>query len=845
MSDSTTDRNAAHLVGFWDFLNGQGSADTGLADGIAQDGQTFGDATARDGELSLDGRRDYFSTRGNDTPFDLTEGTVAVRFTQGNLPNRSDDILINRGEYSDRTQDGHFALGVSADGRVTVAHSSPGARLSLETDSGLLSEGDEVAVTYGWSAQNGGTLLVENLTTGTRESIDFDTTGLTFVTSDDDGENFTFGAREIREGRYGKYFDGSIDSVAVYDRDIVNNPVTGDGVVSGSESAELIDLDYTDDPEGDRIDAGDALRSGAAPDDDIVDAGAGNDTVVAGAGDDEVYAGAGSDVVEGGAGDDLIYGDRTLAGDSPGGPDTGVSREVLEWDLAAGPNGVTPVEDGDPLGAGFVQNTGSVNVRFAVLGADAETTEFGEDRQLTAGIEADGAPVDNASSLSSVLRGDGRTVRYEIGFDAPVTNVDFRINDIDGDGVVRVTAFGPDGTELPVTLSAGSKVTLVDTGGAAGPDTAESEGGYRDSTNVNYSALVGIDGPITRIVIDHSQDGRGSTGVNLTDIYFDAPVVFDDDNLSGGDGADTLDGGAGDDGLTGGAGDDLLRGGGQGGRDTLAGGDDRDTFEDVGAGDQVQGGAGGDDFDTLDLTGSQGDGSFTLRYTSDDLEDGVVSYFDAQGDATGQLVFEDIENITGGPTPICFTPGTLIATPHGKRLIEDLQPGDPVITRDNGIQAICWKGKRGIPAQELARHGHLKPIRISKGALGGGLPERDMLLSPNHRVLLSSDKTALYFEEREVLVAAKHLTGMPGVQTAAVSGTTYIHIMFEQHEVVLSNGSWTESFQPGGYSLAGIGSDQRTELEHLFPALKTPVGVADYQAARRSLKHYEAKLLMR
>ncbi|WP_300018826.1 Hint domain-containing protein [uncultured Roseobacter sp.] len=863
MSDSTTDPNAAHLVGFWDFLEGQENADTGLADGIAQDGQAFGDAEAEDGALELDGRRDYFSTVGEDAPFDLTEGTIAVRFTQGDQPNSSTDVLVNRGEFNDRMHDGYFALGVTGNGRVTVTHFSQDARLTLKTHNCLFSEGDDVRVTYAWSAEEGGTLLVENLTTDVRDSIDFDTIGLTLVTDDDDGENFTFGARETREDNYGKYFEGSIDSVAVYNRDIINNPVTADGIVSGSIDADLIDLDYTGDPEGDRIDASDAVLPGEGPQDDIVDAGVGNDTVEAGSGNDDVYAGSGSDVVDGGAGNDLIYGDRTLAGDAPDGPETGVLREVLQWDLAPDPDGEDPVEDNDPLGAGFQQNTGSVNVSFAVLGDDDGKTQFADNAQLVTGVETDGDPADANSSLSSVLRGQDRSVTYEIAFDAPVTNVDFRINDIDGDGVVRVTAFGADGTEVPITMSAGARITLLDTGGALGVDTADSNGGYLSDTNALYSALVGIAGPITRIVIDHTQDGAGDTGINITDVYFDAAVVLDDDDLSGGDGEDTifgeagddtlsggddndtLSGGAGDDEISGDAGDDLLSGGEEGGRDTLSGGDDRDTFVDVGAGDQIDGGDGGDDFDTLDLTGSQGDGSFTLRYTSDDLEDGVVSYFEADGNPTGELVFEDIENIVGGPTPICFTPGTLIATPQGERLIEDLRPGDKVITRDNGIQDISWKGTRGLTGVELTRHSHLKPIRISKGALGGGLPERDMLLSPNHRVLVCSDKTALYFEEREVLVAAKHLTGMPGIKTAEVPWTTYIHIMFAQHEVVLSNGTWTESFQPGDYSLAGIGNAQRTELEHLFPELKTPVGVASYQAARRSLKRHEARLLTR
>ena len=118
-----------------------------------------------------------------------------------------------------------------------------------------------------------------------------------------------------------------------------------------------------------------------------------------------------------------------------------------------------------------------------------------------------------------------------------------------------------------------------------------------------------------------------------------------------------------------------------------------------------------------------------------------------------------------------------------------------------------------------------------------------MMVSPNHRVLVANDKTALYFEEREVLVAAKHLTGLEGVDIVDVSQTTYVHIMFEQHEVILSDGAWTESFQPGDQSLAGIGNAQRTKIFELFPELATEEGVQGYTAARRSLKKHEAKLL--
>ncbi len=192
----------------------------------------------------------------------------------------------------------------------------------------------------------------------------------------------------------------------------------------------------------------------------------------------------------------------------------------------------------------------------------------------------------------------------------------------------------------------------------------------------------------------------------------------------------------------------------------------------------------------------------------------------------------------------CFTPGTLIATPDGERAVEDLEVGDRVITRDNGIQPIRWIGRRDLDVAELASASHLRPVRIAAGALGQGLPEQDMMVSPNHRVLVSNDRTALYFEEREVLVAAKHLVGMQGIDIVDEPSVTYIHFMFDQHEVVLSNGAWTESFQPGDMSLAGVGTSQRSEIYELFPELEGEEGVAAYQSARRALKKHEARLVL-
>lgn len=191
----------------------------------------------------------------------------------------------------------------------------------------------------------------------------------------------------------------------------------------------------------------------------------------------------------------------------------------------------------------------------------------------------------------------------------------------------------------------------------------------------------------------------------------------------------------------------------------------------------------------------------------------------------------------------CFTIGTHIATRKGERRVEELQVGDRVITRDNGLQEIRWIGRRNLSGQDLHRAGHLKPVRIRQGALGHGLPERDLLVSPNHKILVSNDQTTLHFEDSEVLVAAKHLTGLLGVDVVEVPQTTYIHLLFDAHEVVLSNGTWSESFQPNAKSIAGVGNAQRQEIIELFPELRDPESVEGYASARRSLTRHDTKII--
>ena len=171
-------------------------------------------------------------------------------------------------------------------------------------------------------------------------------------------------------------------------------------------------------------------------------------------------------------------------------------------------------------------------------------------------------------------------------------------------------------------------------------------------------------------------------------------------------------------------------------------------------------------------------------------------------------------------TPPCFTQGTMILTDRGERAVEDLVPGDLVWTRDHGLQPIRWVGRRRLDPPTLAAMPRMRPIRIRVGALGDGLPRHDLVVSPQHRVLVRSPIAQRMFGASELLVAAKQMTEMPGIEPAAdLDEVTYLHLMFDQHEIVLSNGAETESLYPGPQALLSLGPVAE-EIFTLFPDLR-------------------------
>ncbi len=224
------------------------------------------------------------------------------------------------------------------------------------------------------------------------------------------------------------------------------------------------------------------------------------------------------------------------------------------------------------------------------------------------------------------------------------------------------------------------------------------------------------------------------------------------------------------------------------------------------------------------------DGTITVIADGDE-ESAVFSYTVESDTGVSDSAFVTINQVP------CFVAGTRIRTPDGGVPVERLRPGDLVMTRDNGAQPVSWVGSR-----EVAARGDYAPVRIVRNTIGN---HREVWVSPLHRVLVRDSLSELLFGDREVLVAARELVNGHSVQQVESESVTYVHVMFDEHQIIWSEGLETESFLPGPQMCNSFERDTMTEICELFPELDPESGEGYGPAARRTLRGYEARLISR
>lgn len=507
----------------------------------------------------------------------------------------------------------------------------------------------------------------------------------------------------------------------------------------------------------------------------------GDDNITTGADDDEIYGGDGNDVLTSGDGNDSVSGGS--------GSDN----------IYAG-SGADTVDGG--INSDYIHGEGGDDTLSGGIGADSIYGGTGND--IIYGDEYDDL-IQGDQGDDTLFGGSGDDTYILFGFDGTDT--------IDG-------GFGHD----TITLYSDADVTIT----------------YTNNSDATYSQNGGTTaGTFTDIEEINTAGGNDTIDVSLETSGQTISSGAGNDTIYGSDKNDLIFGGSGDDLLFGGRGDDTFTLGG--GYDTV--GLSTDSGDDIVYGFDI----GDDDTDgafnsQLDVSGLQNpDGS---PVTTSDV---VV---DTDGNGNAKLVFPEGESIVlDGITPAqissasqlhaagipCFTPGALIATNHGERAVEQLAVGDLVFTRDHGLQPIRWIGRKTVAAT-----GRFAPICLKPGVIVG--QDRLLRVSPQHRFLFQGFRAELLFGETEVFVAAKHLVDDRDVYAEPGGQVTYIHLLFDHHEVIYANGAATESFHPGDQTIDSIDPASRAELFVLFPELRADL--SQYGGtARRCLKRHESMMV--
>ena len=547
----------------------------------------------------------------------------------------------------------------------------------------------------------------------------------------------------------------------------------------------------------------------------------GNQTITSSTGDDSLTGGFGNDTINGQGGDDILHGDSGVPGSW--------HYETYNYNFTSSHGQAFDIENGTRTGSGYVSDFNEGGLTNTIRGTTGNPEDFGVIYTSTLNVATGG------TYRLTTASDDGSTIQI---FDSSGNPVSFNSQTggtrdyLNNDYHQATTSRWGD-----ANLNSGETYTIQirywenrggDTLSATitGPDTTGTENLLTtDMIGLPPGPEYSVTGVTAGVEGNDSIDGGAGNDTILGDGGNDTLLGGgNNDSIEGGAGNDSIDGGTGDDTVTGGGGDDVF---------VFGAGDGGDVITDFNTGNSGaldDGDQTNNDF--LDLSPYYE----TIFDVREDLnDDGILNQ--SNGVATGSTALGGSITLTGVSASdltfdninvACFTAGTLIDTDEGPIAVEHLTSDMRLTTKDNGFQPVRAVVSRVVPGQC-----RFAPIVISKGALGNN---RELVVSPAHRMMISGWRTELMFGCAEMLASAKSLTNGDTIYSRPVDEVEYFHILLDRHEIIFAEGSETESYFLDSESLI---DDAALELMALFPDLFDVAG----KTARPVLRGYETKAL--
>jgi Ca2+-binding RTX toxin-like protein len=547
----------------------------------------------------------------------------------------------------------------------------------------------------------------------------------------------------------------------------------------------------------------------------------GNQTITSSTGDDSLTGGFGNDTINGQGGDDILHGDSGVPGSW--------HYETYNYNFTSSHGQAFDIENGTRTGSGYVSDFNEGGLTNTIRGTTGNPEDFGVIYTSTLNVATGG------TYRLTTASDDGSTIQI---FDSSGNPVSFN-NQTGGTRDYLNNDYHQPTTSRwgDANLNSGETYTIQirywenrggDTLSATitGPDTTGTENLLTtDMIGLPPGPEYSVTGVTAGVEGNDSIDGGAGNDTILGDGGNDTLLGGgNNDSIEGGAGNDSIDGGTGDDTVTGGGGDDVF---------VFGAGDGGDVITDFNTGNSGaldDGDQTNNDF--LDLSPYYE----TIFDVREDLnDDGILNQ--SNGVATGSTALGGSITLTGVSASdltfdninvACFTAGTLIDTDEGPIAVEHLTSDMRLTTKDNGFQPVRAVVSRVVPGQC-----RFAPIVISKGALGNN---RELVVSPAHRMMISGWRTELMFGCAEMLASAKSLTNGDTIYSRPVDEVEYFHILLDRHEIIFAEGSETESYFLDSESLI---DDAALELMALFPDLFDVAG----KTARPVLRGYETKAL--
>lgn len=171
--------------------------------------------------------------------------------------------------------------------------------------------------------------------------------------------------------------------------------------------------------------------------------------------------------------------------------------------------------------------------------------------------------------------------------------------------------------------------------------------------------------------------------------------------------------------------------------------------------------------------------------------------------------------------PVGLATGANVRTPCGPRRVENLRPGDLVVTRNDGLQPVRMIWKRTICATEVAADPSLAPVVISPRAIGPMMPQNELRIAASHGILLPGYRVDGMDATEVCMIRARDFAGQSEDAWIDRSNreVSYYNLVFDKHQTFAANGLPVESFLPTSVAVCSLADEELEALDEVIPGI--------------------------